>query len=854
MSNCRRTRQVTGWALCDLPAGAATTPAQLHGLQLAPDAWRPIAEPGTVAAALRAAQRWSLDAAPRRFDADDWWFRLQFDAARPAADVRRSLHFDGLAGLAEAWLNGEPLLTSDNMHVSHRCTEPVLRETGNELLLRFASLDAWLAQRRPRPRWRVPMVEHQQLRWARNTLLGRTPGWSPPAAAVGPWRDVALVETASIQVTDLRIDCRVEGTRGVVTLAAVLAPIGASARIEGAQLELTRGGITHRAELRPAASARHTGTLSVPDAALWWPHTHGEPALYEARIVLRVGGSHAPVVIDLGAVGFRALALDTQGGDFALRVNGVPVFCRGACWTPLDVVSLRATPEACRAALEHVRDAGMNMLRLSGTMVYEDDHFFDACDALGILVWQDFMFASMDFPADDADFAASVHLEATQQLDRWQARPCLAVICGNSEVEQQAAMWGSPREAWSQPLFERELAELAAAWCPGVPYWPSSAHGGAFPHQNNVGTTSYYGVGAYLRPLDDARRVGLRFATECLAFAHVPPDATLARVPGGTGLRVHHPGWKARSPRDLGAGWDFDDVRDHYLQRLYGVDPVALRSSDHERYLALSRAVSAELMGATFGEWRRGASGCRGALVWLLRDLWAGAGWGVLDEQGAPKAAFHGLRRALAPVAIFLSDEGTNGLELHVVNEPDRALAATIEIALFRDDGLAMQHGSRSHTVAARGTLALPVAEWFDGFIDLSRAYRFGPAEHAMVVATLRDDTGAARGQAFHFPEGLPARREREIGLRADARLLADGSAELTLATRGFAQSLHFDVPGFIAQDEHFHLAPGATRTLRLVPARPGTTPALRGSVFALNAWAGATLKVTSGTFRSTDS
>jgi len=285
-----------------------------------------------------------------------------------------------------------------------------------------------------------------------------------------------------------------------------------------------------------------------------------------------------------------------------VRVNGVPVFCRGACWTPLDVVTLSAPAEAQRAAVAQARAAGMNMLRVGGTMVYEDDHFHDACDALGILVWQDFMFANMDYPQDDAAFTASVKLEAAQQLERWQARPSVAVLCGNSEAEQQAAMWGSPRETWGQPLFDRDLTELAAAWCPDVPYWPSSASGGAFPHQNNVGTTSYYGVGAYLRPLEDARRSGLRFATECLAFANVPPDSTLARMPGGSGTRVHHAGWKARAPRDLGAGWDFDDVRDHYLQRLYGLDPVALRSSDHDRYLAMSRAVSAEVMNATFGE------------------------------------------------------------------------------------------------------------------------------------------------------------------------------------------------------------------------------------------------------------
>ncbi|MEP7101151.1 MAG: glycoside hydrolase family 2 protein [Burkholderiales bacterium] len=822
----RRTPLVARWQLRRVPAGTLATPTLVRAAPA--EGWLDIPAADTVASALRALGHWSLDATAQNFDADDWWFRARFDAPTPhASRVARDLRFGGLAGLCEVWLNGATLLVSRNMHLAHRCAEPALQASDNELLMRFASLDQALAQRRSRPRWRAPMVAHQQLRWQRTTLLGRTPGWSPPAAAVGPWRAIEWVEAApQIEASHVRLRSRVEGTSGVLELAVDLAPSHASARIERAELLLTRDGSTHRSELirNPHSAAGFTATLALPDAALWWPHTHGEPALYDASLRVQAGG--APVELDLGRIGFRTLALDTQNGDFALRVNGVPVFCRGACWTPLDVVSLKATPAATRTALEQARDAGMNMLRVSGSMVYEDTPFFDACDALGLLVWQDFMFANMDYPNEDADFAASVRDEVTQQLERWQARPCLAVLCGNSEAEQQAAMWGAPRANWSQPLFDRDIAELAGSWCPDVPYWPSSAHGGAFPHQNNTGTTAYYGVGAYRRPLDDARRAGLRFATECLGFANLPSAATLARLPGG---------WQARTPRDLGADWDFDDVRDHYLQQLYGVDPAALRRSDPDRYLAMGRAVSAEVMGASFAEWRRAGSGCRGALVWFLRDLWAGAGWGVLDDQGAAKAAFHGLRRALAPIAMFISDEGTNGLDLQLVNDPGCDLVASVEIALYRDDALLMQRAAQTHSVPAHGALTLPIAQWFDDFVDLSRAYRFGPTEYALVVATLRDAAGDALTQAFHLCEGLAAQRERDVGLSAQASQLADGQVELTIATLGFAQSLHFDLPGFVADDEYFHLAPGAERCVRFTPIAGNAPTLLAGTVRALN-------------------
>ncbi|MBK7549122.1 MAG: hypothetical protein IPI20_15425 [Rhodoferax sp.] len=141
---------------------------------------------------------------------------------------------------------------------------------------------------------------------------------------------------------------------------------------------------------------------------------------------------------------------------------------------------MRSSATDCRAAVAQARVAGMNMLRVAGTMAYEDDHFFDACDEQGMLVWQDFMFANMDYPGDDAAFMASVTVEVRQQLQRRQAAASLALLCGNSEVEQQAAMWGASRELWRSTLFDDTLAQLCNEHAPGTPYWPSSAHGGTF--------------------------------------------------------------------------------------------------------------------------------------------------------------------------------------------------------------------------------------------------------------------------------------------------------------------------------------------------------------------------------------
>jgi beta-mannosidase len=830
----RRQLLTSGWELCSTPPDALSGPEDLS--QASPS-WLPAHAPSTAASCLRAANVWSLDAPQRRFDAEDWWYRLRFTAPPRAPHEELVLGFDGLATVADVWLNGAPLLTSDNMFLAHERTLDGTLPSENELVIRFRALDRLLEAKRPRPKWRAPMVENQQLRWFRTTLLGRTPGWSPPAAAVGPWRAVWIETRAHVRLTNLELRTGIQGARGWVEVRTGIEPLGPE-QVTALTLVVSRGAERRhfKALRRESDSSAHSGRLEIPDVALWWPHTHGEPELYDARLAVSLEGSNTDIDVDLGRVGFRTIALETTAGDFALHVNGVPVFCRGACWTPPDPVSLDM-PEVSKV-IGQVRAAGMNMLRVGGTMVYESDAFLDACDANGILLWQDFMFANMNYPESDAAFSASATAEARQQLGRLAGRPCLAVLCGNSEGEQQAAMWGAPRESWSPPLFHQQLAQLAAQYRPDVPYWPSSAHGGAFPHEGGTGTTSYYGVGAYLRPLEDARRAEIRFASECLAFANVPEERTLARMPGGPSIRCHHPAWKTRTPRDLGAGWDFDDVRDHYLARLFGVNPLDLRYADHDRYVALGRVVTGEVMERAFTEWRRKRSTCRGALIWFYRDLWCGAGWGVVDALGTPKATYYYLRRALQPISVSISDEGGNGLFLHVTNERARPLAATVELKLYRAGEIDVGSASRTLTLAARETAEIAAATLFDGFLDLSYAYRFGPPPHDLVVANLADANKTTLAQAFHFVQGLSATRELDVGLSATATPGAGGAShfDVKIATRRFAQSVWIEADGFTADDAYFHLAPGSERVVSLRRSLHEAEKPLRGRVHALNA------------------
>ncbi len=442
------------------------------------------------------------------------------------------------------------------------------------------------------------------------------------------------------------------------------------------------------------------------------------------------------------------------------------MFARGAVWTPADLVSLAPSEDELRALLERARDGGMNMLRVIATGAYESPAFHGLCDELGILVWQDLMFATLDYPIRDPEFRAVVEREARETLERLAGRPSLAVLCANHELAQQPVMLGLDPELGEDELWEVGLQRVVAASGADCAYVAGTPCGGGLPFRTNQGIAHFFGVGGYFGSRSDVRRAEVRFAAECLPCANVPDEV---EVPPA------HPDWKLGVPRDpvgwgLGNAWDFDDVRDFYLHQVFGVDPDELRRTDVPRYLDLSRAVSGELMEEVIGEWRRDDSPCRGALVLWLKDLLPGAGFGVLDHAGNPKVAYHHLRRAFAPVATWTTDEGLNGIVAHVANDRPEPLSARLRVALYRDFEARVAEGEEWLEVPPRGCLERSVEGLLGRFVDAAYAYHFGPPAHNAIVVSLETPEDMLLSQSMHFPVGRPLQREPAALLGIEAR------------------------------------------------------------------------------------
>jgi len=803
------TSLISGWQLALSEPGAFANPTTIGHLW----DWIDAEVPGTAAGALAAAGRFDPEN-PEPLHTKDVWYTCPLDVA----SGRYRLELNGLATVAEIYLGNTLLLETKNMFRSY---EVPLDLTGPQTLaMCFRALDPILSQKGPRARWKPQLADHQGLRLVRTTLLGRMPGWCPSIQAVGPYRRVSLRPAGAPRVVaeTIRTHLSPDGT-GVLQVAA---------RVVSGSEDAVLVCAGQRTRMQPDDTGLFHARIEISSVKPWMPHTHGVPVLYDIEV------ETGQQTVSIGKTGFRTIARD-QGADdagFGLKVNGIPVFCRGAVWTTADLLTLSSEAETYRPLLVAARDAGMNMLRIGGTMVYESRAFFELCDELGILVWQDFQFANYDYPVKDEAFVEEVRAEVYDQLRNLQGSPSLAVLCGGSEIYQQGAMMGLPESRWKGPLSETILPELAAAHRPDVPYVANSPCDGVMPFSPNAGVAHYYGVGAYLRPPDDARRANVRFAAECLAFSNVPEqeilDSKLTAAPG------HDPQWKAGIPRDRGAGWDFEDVRDHYLKTLYGVDPAALRYGDPGRYLDLGRLVTADLMEVTFAEWRRAGSGCQGALVWTFQDITPGAGWGVVDALGCPKPAYYALKRAFRPVQVAVTDEGTNGLAIHVVNDRPERRHVTVALECLRDGRTPVVSGQQDLELEGHSAQSFNAVDLIGAFFDVTYAYRFGPPSHDATVIRLFDaDTGKLLADTVHFPLGFDPGRH-DIAIETAISHGPDEGYQLSMSSARLARGVHVSIDGFRLSDNWFTLAPGLPKKLDLKPVG-AETQALQGKIRAVN-------------------
>lgn len=613
-----------------------------------------------------------------------------------------ALRFEGLDTLARIYVNGQLAGSTDNMHRTYELDVKAFLHAGeNDLRIVFHSPTRHVADKmKENPIWGVDIAIEgfSHLRKA-HSMFGWD--WGPKLPDMGIWRSVSLIAGNAARLDDIKLDQ--EHKDGKVTLLAAvsfeqLCPAGA----EGLSATLRLVSPDGKSVLFDCENDFLQGEqllhwhVPVEAPELWWPNGYGGQPLYTVDVTLFKNGD----VLDTRSytIGLRTMGLmrekDQWGESFAIQVNGTPIFIQGANYIPEDNILSRYSFERTERLLLDCVEANFNCIRVWGGGIYPGEEFFDLCDRLGLVVWQDFMFACAVYDMSP-DFAENVRLEAIQQVKRLRHRACLALWCGNNENETALVNWDFPKTAKYRSdyirLFEIMLPDIIRDHDPARDYWPSSpSSGGGFddPENENRGDVHYWKVWHGQRPFTHYRKYHFRFCSE-FGFQSFPGMKTVQSftLPGDRNVFSYV--MEKHQKNDSANG-----------KILYYLADTFKYPKDFPSLLLVSQMLQAEAIKYGVEHWRRNRGRCMGSIYWQLNDCWPGPSWSSIDSFGRWKALHYFARRFYAPVLLSAMEEGSS-VELHVTNERMEPFRGTIRWRLMEADGTVLRAGETEADVEA---------------------------------------------------------------------------------------------------------------------------------------------------------
>jgi beta-mannosidase len=664
---------------------------------------------------------------------EDWQYQTSFDV--PASTLARKhieLVFNGLDTYATVSLNGQAVLRADNMFRTWRVdAKAYLKAGSNTVQIVFRSpINEVLKQIELLP-YHLPSISVHDADVEKG--IGTDPytrkapyqygwDWGPRFVTMGVWKPVTLESWDDAVIRDLHI------AQSEVT--ADLANIAANLEVESDANSPAKVTVSYTAPdsnsakkiersvtLHPGLN-RITVPIEIEKPARWFPAGYGPQALYDfsASLEIRRGLADQAKV----RTGLRSLVLrrdaDHWGRSMEFVINGIPIFGKGADVIPFDSFPSRVTEATYRQILQSARDANMNMIREWGGGIYENDDFYNICDELGLIIWQDFMFGGDMYPGDAA-FLDNVREEAIDQVKRLRNHPSIVVWCGNNEVETGWMHWGDRQQfkatvgqktaekVWQDymVLFNRVLPDVIVQYGQPVPYWPSSpsANFEDDPDSQRIGDMHYWQVWHALAPIEMYKEQVPRFMTE-YGFQSFPEMSTIKTFSTAADWDISSPVMLSHQKNKGGNGRIYD-----YLLRYFG------QPKDFQSFLYASQVMQAEAIKMGAEHLRRSRPRTMGSLYWQLNDCWPVASWASIDYDGRWKALQYYTRRFYSDLLVSPNEENS-ALQIYVVSDKQQVQPAQLRVRLLDLTGKVLEEKSADIQVkplASDVYLSLPVIQ-----------------------------------------------------------------------------------------------------------------------------------------------
>lgn len=734
----------------------------------------------------------------------DWEYRTSFDIS-PATLSRRHLElvFEGLDTYATVTLNGEKILEADNMFRTWRVdVKKALRPGTNTLHVLFRSPIAEVLPIMAKLPYKLPAPNDQGEKtspFTRKAPYHYGWDWGPRFVTSGIWRPVRLEAWDDARIESFYVQLKALD-REAARMAAEVEIVSATEReatVVIENLSATQVAAQQRVALKAGANIVNVD-FAIARPALWWPNGMGPQTLYTLRA--RLLADRRLLDQQTTRIGLRTLELrrkpDQWGKSFEFVINGVPVFAKGGNWIPADSFPTRITRARRQQLLESVRDANMNMVRVWGGGIYESSDFYELCDELGIMVWQDFMFACSMYPGDQ-HFLDNVRAEATDQVKRLRNHPSIVLWCGNNEVETAWQHWGwkesLPAKLWDDYLkiFHGVLPEVCAKLDPSRPYWPSSPSSNLEddPDSQRTGDVHYWAVWHAAAPFSEYEKQFPRFMSE-YGFQSFPEIETVRAYTLPEDHDIESPVMLAHQRHPRG-----NQLIREYMLREY------LPPKDFESFLYVSQVLQAEGIKIGAEHLRRIRPRNMGSLYWQIDDCWPVASWSGIDYFGRWKALHYYARRFYAPVLVSLREEADR-VELYVVSDATAPMAGELLVRVLDFAGNVQQEKRLPVNVA-------PLAS--NLYATFAKSELLGGQDETRVFLDCRllvsGKTVAENRKFFRpFKELALSRPNISVDLQP-----VPGGYKLALATDRLARAVRLSLDGMNASfsDNYFDLVPG---------------------------------------------
>lgn len=760
----------------------------------------------------------------------NWTYSRTFEVSTSLLEKESvTLRFDGLDTFAKIKVNGKIVGETANMFREWEFDVKTLLSVGeNRIQISFTS---------PMPYGRKKLEEkylwqtgigHHRLeggQWVRKEQSNYGWDWGPMIVTMGIWRSVRIHAFDTAEIDEILIgQSFTKGyKKAVLDVDATVKTLGRSKLT--ARISVTKGGEGIVSTEVPVQRSKVKAKLEITKPELWWPCGLGEQPLYSVSVTLldREGNI---VSEQAKRIGIRELKLvrekDQWGESFVFSANGNRFFSKGANWIPSDQFDVWGTNERNRELLKAAKDANMNMIRVWGGGKYERDDFYDACDELGICVWQDFMFACAAYPGFDDEWVANVKVEIEQQVKRIRHHASLALWCGNNELEHIDPILGDEpgQMPWGEyiNLFDKVIGSIVKKHDPQRDYWPSSEHSPVgdrkFSANPDCGDAHLWKVWHGRKPFEWYRTAYHRFCSE-FGFQSFPEPSTIETytIPEERNVTSYVMEQHQRSPIGNSAIID-------YMLSWFRL-PVGF-----ENTIWLTQILQGLAIKYAVEHWRMNKPRCMGALYWQLNDCWQVASWSSLDYFVKWKALHYAARNFFAPLLVTgVEDLDTDMVDIHVVSDLLEAKPLTVGWKVVDLDGKELETGSKKIRAAANSAGVVKT-------LKLKRLVQECGQRGLLVKLSLKDGETVVSENLVTFARpkhlALP-----DPELSCSVKSVGKGAFDVKLTAKKPALWTWVELKGIDASysDNFVHLLKGETNTIRVTPKVKTTVTAMKAAI-----------------------